>query len=134
MSLSVTVHGLDILASDVLAGAHLLVVVVRFWYWITFGLVHFPFAFIVAGSLMKRFLHLTGWAEILYLVVAWTSLLIASVLRDSIDQFLASLARRALRRSRLSRIRRAVRFPGDLTNFVVFSAVFFCQNIGEVDC
>ena len=92
MSLSVTVHGLDILASDVLAGAHLLVIVVRFWYWITLGLVRFPFAFMVAGSLMKRFLRLTGWAEVLYLVVAWTSLLIAGVLRDSIDQFLASLA------------------------------------------
>ena len=114
----------------------LLVVVVRFWYWITLGLVRFPFTFMIAGSLMKRFLRLTAWADILYLVVASTSVLVASALRDSIDQFLASVAvssflfAGALHRSRLSRIHRAVRFSGDFTNFVVFSAVFFVRKIG----
>ena len=42
VSLCSTAHALDSLASDVLAGEHLRVIVSRCWYWVELGLVGFP--------------------------------------------------------------------------------------------
>jgi len=71
VSLSCTAHALDSLASDVLAGEHLRVIVSRCWYWVALGLVGFPMLCMIISSMAKRCLHLTGWVEVLYTGAVW---------------------------------------------------------------
>ena len=93
VSLAFTAHSLDILASDVLAGEHLRVIVARFCYWISLGLVGWPFLCKIINSIVRRFLLRTGWAEILYLILA---ILCALTLAATWELFHQSLARLAV--------------------------------------
>ena len=69
MYLAFAARGFDMLASDVLAGERVRVMLARLWFWLGMGFVEGPIMGMITKRVVKWCLRLTGWAEVAYMTV-----------------------------------------------------------------